>query len=462
MAASAGTFRHDHERRAPPHSAPRLGSPVPCRSICKEREPESRSSVYSKKIPFVGEAMSELRARTPQPDAVRQDVVHRRWTRRRPADPTACRPAAPPAAGTGHPVRLECGLRAHQGVKFEKACGPELDKARVLNSGSGEAPVQPNPEKPPPLAGLRRQAARSAIFVLSATSEDFQCGGHIKIDQLNMEELGHNKAMYEKLVAGVAESASALALQEPDVSSSWVLLDYTSSEESTTDSDDDSPQSASSLGSKILFWRPLKWYQVYFIRIDRSGYFCMYPDLGGPFQRIDQAGSAINHHLAKLERPSMHGNSTCSVSLVYMFQRFLEKNNYSIVDRLIHEHNYYPDGTPKRGPNSRRRTNPNEEQHHLVQALLDQYNDDNSLFGNRAHVLESLLRHEWIHEKNKWYYHFNFTTKTGNLLFAEVSQRQGERAWKLEAEAARLRVVFKGLDDPDAMKRLYLRAMQQQ
>ncbi|XP_025813283.1 uncharacterized protein LOC112890646 [Panicum hallii] len=246
---------------------------------------------------------------------------------------------------------------------------------------------------------------------------------------------------YEKLVAGVAESASALTLQEPDVSYSGVLLDYTSSEESTTDSDDDSAQSASS---------------------------------------------------------------------------FLEKDNYSIVDRLIHEHNYYPDGMPKRGPKSQRRTNPNEEQHHLVQALLDQYNDDNNLFGNRAHALESLLRHEY--EKNKWYYHFNFTTKTGNLFFAEVSQRQGERAWKvncccivdcnengqcngyrnnggpdmnhpnntdaytaglldgylpfgdgelsgfddLEAEAARLRVVFKGLDDPDATKRLRLRAMQQQ
>ncbi|KAG2609204.1 hypothetical protein PVAP13_4KG007100, partial [Panicum virgatum] len=279
-------------------------------------------------------------------------------------------------------------------------------------------------------------------------------------------------------------SASSLTLQEPNVSSSWVLLDYTSSEESTTDSDDDSPQSASSLGSKILFRRPPKWYQVYFIRTDRLGYFRMYPDLGGPFQSLDQADSAINHHLAKLERPSM----------------FQEKYNYSIVDRLIHEHNYYPDGTPKRGPNSRRRTNPNEEQHHLVQALLDQYNDDNAFFGNRAHVLESLLRHEWIHEKNK----------TGNLFFAEVSQKQGERAWKvkccciidsnengiintgspdmkhpnntdaytagrldgylpfgdgelsgfddLEAETARLRVVFKGLDHPDAMNRLYLRA----
>jgi hypothetical protein len=110
---------------------------------------------------------------------------------------------------------------------------------------------------------------------------------------------------YEKLVAGVAESASALTLQEPDVSYSGVLLDYTSSEESTTDSDDDSAQSASSFGSKIFLRRLPKWYQVYFIRIDRSGYFRMYPALAGPVQSLDQADSAINHHLAKLERPSM-------------------------------------------------------------------------------------------------------------------------------------------------------------
>ncbi|CAL5045547.1 unnamed protein product [Urochloa decumbens] len=306
----------------------------------------------------------------------------------------------------------------------------------------------------------------------------------------------------EKLVASVAESASALSLQEPDVSSSGVEPDVSSSDvwldtsdessSDSNDSDDDSPS------SKILFLRRPKWHQVYFIRTDRSGQFRMYPDLGGPFQSLDQADSAITQHLARLERPSV----------------FNEKDNYSIVDKLIHEHNYYPDGTPKRGPNSRRKTHPDEGHRHLVQALLDQYNDDNNLSGNLAHDLESLLRHEWIHEKNRWYFHFNFTTKTGNLFFAEVSQRQGERAWKvnccciidsnengqckgcrnngspdmkhpnntdayvagrldgylpfgegerdfddLEAEAARLRVVFRGLDDPDAMERLRLRAM---
>jgi hypothetical protein len=61
--------------------------------------------------------------------------------------------------------------------------------------------------------------------------------------------------------------------------------------------------------------------------------------------------------------------------------RFDGKGNYSIVDKLIHEHNYYPDGTPKRGHNSRSKTHPDEEQHHLVEAVLDQYNEDNNLSG---------------------------------------------------------------------------------
>nr|XP_034590416.1 uncharacterized protein LOC117852427 [Setaria viridis] len=208
-----------------------------------------------------------------------------------------------------------------------------------------------------------------------------------RFDQSSMEELDHNKDLSEKLVAGVAESASALTLQEPDASSSG------------------------------------GWYQVYFIRTDRSGYFRMYPDLGGPFQSLDQVDCAINHHLAKLQHPS----------------EFEEKDNYSIVDKLIHEHNYYPDGTPKR-PNSRSKTNPNEEQRHLVQAILDQYNDDHNLFGVHAHELESLVRHEGIYENDRWFNHFNFTTKTkgangtlgsSNLFFAEVSHMQEEEAWEV-------------------------------
>jgi hypothetical protein len=76
-------------------------------------------------------------------------------------------------------------------------------------------------------------------------------------------------------------------------------------------------------------------------------------------------------------REKQTSNNVDALTLI----RFEGKDNYSIVDKLIHEHNYYPDGTPKRGHNSRSKTHPDEEQHHLVEAVLDQYNEDNNLFG---------------------------------------------------------------------------------
>ncbi|OEL16452.1 hypothetical protein BAE44_0022529, partial [Dichanthelium oligosanthes] len=76
----------------------------------------------------------------------------------------------------------------------------------------------------------------------------------------------------------------------------------------------------------------------------------------------------------------------------------------------------------------------------LVQALVEQYNDDHNLFGNLAHELESLVMHEWIYENDRWFYHFNFTTmikeangtiSSSNIFFAEVSHMQGGDAWEV-------------------------------
>ncbi|CAN6223643.1 unnamed protein product [Urochloa humidicola] len=230
----------------------------------------------------------------------------------------------------------------------------------------------------------------------------------------------------EELVATVAESASALTLQEPDVSSPEELFDIKSSEGSITDSPqsvlhnttDSSPPSASSLASKILIRRPKNWYQVYYIRMDRGGSFCMYPNLGGPFQSIDEADDAIDSYLYELRRGAM-----CK-----------ELVKLSVVDRLIHNSKYYLDGTPKRGPNSPR----GDEKLYLVEAVLQQYNEDHNLFGNDAHELEALVGQQWICENYRWYYHFNFTVKkkegndnssASNLFFAEVSHMQGEKAF---------------------------------
>ncbi|XP_066371726.1 uncharacterized protein [Miscanthus floridulus] len=101
----------------------------------------------------------------------------------------------------------------------------------------------------------------------------------------------------EKFVAGAADSTSILTLQEPDVSSSDEYLD-SSSEELITASPrtvplntiDDSPPT---LGPNILIYYPANSFEVFYIRIDRTGSIWIYPNVGGPFQSIDETENAI-------------------------------------------------------------------------------------------------------------------------------------------------------------------------
>ncbi|TVU12741.1 hypothetical protein EJB05_46397, partial [Eragrostis curvula] len=299
-----------------------------------------------------------------------------------------------------------------------------------------------------------------------------------------MPLLGH---LSKKVVAHVAESASALTLQEQDASSLGKLLDTKSSEESITvspptvanntidgpsstspfshenhlaaaiesssapavmdvsssedgttsseqsittaisctwphnTSDGGSPPSASSVRPKILMRSRKEWHQVYYIRMDHSRYFHMYPNLGGPFQSVEEAEGAINRHLDELRHQAMSK----------------EQIGLSNVERMMNEHYYfYPDGTPKRGPEARKRKNADfEQEHYLVQALVDQYNEDHHHFEDLAHELESIVGYVWIYENERWFYHFNFTTKkkagSGSLFFAEVSHMQGEDDWEV-------------------------------
>ena len=143
---------------------------------------------------------------------------------------------------------------------------------------------------------------------------------------------------------GIAESVSVQTPQEQDVSSLGAFLDSTSSEELITASPqtepcdqklvaaavesasmsskgstitspqsvldnttDGSPPSASSPGSKILTRSRRNWYQVFYIRMDRGGSFCMYPNLGGPFQSIDEADDAIDRYLDELRHRAGYG-----------------------------------------------------------------------------------------------------------------------------------------------------------
>jgi hypothetical protein len=68
-----------------------------------------------------------------------------------------------------------------------------------------------------------------------------------------------------------------------------------------------SPAPTSSLGSSILSRSPPNWYEVFYIRMGRGGSFYMYPDLGGPFQCIDEADNAISRYLDERQCGSRYG-----------------------------------------------------------------------------------------------------------------------------------------------------------
>uniref|UniRef100_A0A0D9XL13 DUF3615 domain-containing protein n=1 Tax=Leersia perrieri TaxID=77586 RepID=A0A0D9XL13_9ORYZ len=143
-------------------------------------------------------------------------------------------------------------------------------------------------------------------------------------------------------MALAAQFAPVLTLQEPDVSSFRQSFDTTSSEETTTSSEESiatnpptTPHNiidggSSSRTSSSRFKRTLKDQlgipnldkfldnpctgtdsathvalqspsSMFYIRMDRRGSFWTYPDVGGPFQRVDETQEAINCFVGELQ-----------------------------------------------------------------------------------------------------------------------------------------------------------------
>ncbi|GJN29700.1 hypothetical protein PR202_gb17950 [Eleusine coracana subsp. coracana] len=216
----------------------------------------------------------------------------------------------------------------------------------------------------------------------------------------------------EKLVGGAVVSASAPILEGLDVSSSDVFLD-SSSEES------DSPRTVlhniasasssetSSLGSDILVRLTPKSLQLFYIRLDRRGYFWVYPYLGGPFKSIDDVDFSIT-----------------------LFDE-VHRGDRNVI--------------PNSGPDSSSSKIENDNCH-LIQALLDKYNDDHNLCGSGALELEDLLKGQLFIENHRRYFHFNFTIKQKvdgkNLVFAEVSHIRGIKVLEVNCFS------FMSNDDP--------------
>ncbi|XP_044971774.1 uncharacterized protein LOC123439093 isoform X1 [Hordeum vulgare subsp. vulgare] len=171
-----------------------------------------------------------------------------------------------------------------------------------------------------------------------------------------------------------------------------------------------------------LSWSPIwdrsvfDWGITFYTTRDRTGSFRTYPDVGGPFQSLDQVNSAIDQYLIDHEDPTM------CVGL-------------SQVDSIVKRVRYYPDGTKKRG--SEVKDKRRDKYYQLARLLVDKYNDHHNLFGDLAYEVKDFLHGKplWEDYYIHWtYFHMNFIAKAkgsygvdiGNLFFAEVKYMRGD------------------------------------
>uniref|UniRef100_A0A0E0A4M5 DUF3615 domain-containing protein n=1 Tax=Oryza glumipatula TaxID=40148 RepID=A0A0E0A4M5_9ORYZ len=186
----------------------------------------------------------------------------------------------------------------------------------------------------------------------------------------------------------------------------------------------DAPRSghclSSSLGSIIWVQKPPHGRPgVYHIRKDRLGSFHTYPDLGGPFQSLNEAEDVISSHINKLYPPV----------------KFEERAGESYVDMIIRKALYWPDGTRKKCSKAEAFQNVNNNMNQLAKVILDMYNDDHNLLEDHAFELKGVINYEPIIESRRWFDHINFTATTkglngldsDHLFFTEAMSLKGEK-----------------------------------
>uniref|UniRef100_A0A0D9WLH0 2'-phosphotransferase n=1 Tax=Leersia perrieri TaxID=77586 RepID=A0A0D9WLH0_9ORYZ len=242
----------------------------------------------------------------------------------------------------------------------------------------------------------------------------------------------------EDHVEGTSEPApSAQALHEPDVVSSLgELFGATALYGSITSSPSSSPRAAPedttgtpspvhclSSSSVPVIWvhkTPENQPGVYHIRTDRWGSFHTYPDLGGPFQSLNDAEDAISSHLSKLYPPV----------------KYHELAGESYVDRMIREKLYWPDGSRKKCSKAQAFENVKNRMNQLAKVILDMYNDDHNLSEDLSYELKGVINFEPIVEGHRWFDHLNFTATKGSngldsqidyLFFAEAMSLEGQK-----------------------------------
>uniref|UniRef100_A0A0D3GCF9 DUF3615 domain-containing protein n=1 Tax=Oryza barthii TaxID=65489 RepID=A0A0D3GCF9_9ORYZ len=199
-------------------------------------------------------------------------------------------------------------------------------------------------------------------------------------------------------VSSLGDFPGATTLKESTASSP------TSSLQAVPDDTIDAPQSghclSSSLGSIIWVQKPPHGRPgVYHIRKDRLGSFHTYPDLGGPFQSLNEAEDVISSHINKLYPPV----------------KFEERAGESYVDMIIRKALYWPDGTRKKCSKAEAFQNVNNNMNQLAKVILDMYNNDHNLLEDLAFELKGVINYEPIIESRRWFDHINFTATTKGL-----------------------------------------------
>ncbi|KAM0904816.1 hypothetical protein ACQ4PT_017802 [Festuca glaucescens] len=156
----------------------------------------------------------------------------------------------------------------------------------------------------------------------------------------------------------------------------------------------------------------------YFTRMDKKGFFHIYPDRGGPFQTLEEAQKAINtHHAVQRKNMCMEG---------------LTDEEKAVRNALY----WYHDGTRKHSAEAFASCTTRRPTRELVKALLDTHNEDNDLLGDDAYELIDIVRHKECFDGKgciyRSYSHFNLTMKTkgadanSDLYFAEVTRMRGD------------------------------------
>uniref|UniRef100_A0ACD5WL53 Uncharacterized protein n=1 Tax=Avena sativa TaxID=4498 RepID=A0ACD5WL53_AVESA len=213
-------------------------------------------------------------------------------------------------------------------------------------------------------------------------------------------------------VSSLKESLNATTLEEKQSGSSTATSSSSSSRR--PDQEDTVMASPPSVSSRIWARVRPEWGFIYYVRVDLGGSFHTYPHAGGPFQSSEEAERAMDRYLHERRDPTL----------------LVNQGGVPSVEMAIEQALYWPDGRRKKRSKSLCIDQTGSKVRQLVQALVDNHNEDHNLLGDLAYELKDVVHYRQFCENRAWFYHLNFTMtkvagdsncgKDDTLFFAEV------------------------------------------